>query len=105
MKKFEIDPNNHNLIDYSWPGNVRELRAVAERLVIGLPPDLVERPKGDASELNYDEAMQRFEADLLGQALRETGGRKGDAAALLAIPRKRFYLRMKAVGLLAPSQK
>ena len=42
---------------------------------------------------------------LLGQALRETGGRKGDAAALLAIPRKRLYLRMKAVGLLAPSQK
>ena len=90
---------------HQWPGNVRELRAVAERLVIGLPPDLVDRPKGDTSELNYDDAMQLFEADLLGQALRETGGRKSDAAALLAIPRKRLYLRMKAVGLLAPGQK
>lgn len=90
---------------HQWPGNIRELRAVAERLVIGLPPDLVDRPKGDTNDLNYDDAMQRFEADLLGQALRETGGRKGDAAALLAIPRKRLYLRMKAVGLLAQGQK
>ena len=73
--------------------------------MIGLPPDLIDRPTGDTSKLNYDEAMQRFESDLLGQALRETGGRKSDAAALLAIPRKRLYLRMKAVGLLAPSQK
>ena len=91
--------------EYQWPGNVRELYAVAERLVIGLPPDLVDRRIGDTSGLNYDDAMQRFEADLLGQALRETGGRKSDAAALLAIPRKRLYLRMKAVGLLAPGQK
>jgi two-component system C4-dicarboxylate transport response regulator DctD len=90
---------------HQWPGNVRELRAVAERLVIGLPPDLIDRRTGDTSKLNYDEAMQRFEYDLLGQALRETGGRKSDAAALLAIPRKRLYLRMKAVGLLAPGQK
>ena len=90
---------------HQWPGNVRELYAVAERLVIGLPPDLVDRRIGDTSGLNYDDAMQRFEADLLGQALRETGGRKGDAAALLAIPRKRLYLRMKAVGLLAKGQK
>jgi two-component system C4-dicarboxylate transport response regulator DctD len=90
---------------HQWPGNVRELYAVAERLVIGLPPDLVYRRIGDTSGLNYDDAMQRFEADLLGQALRETGGRKGDAAALLAIPRKRLYLRMKAVGLLAQGQK
>ena len=90
---------------HQWPGNVRELYAVAERLVIGLPPDLVDRRIGDTSGLNYDDAMQRFEADLLGQALRETGGRKGAAAALLAIPRKRLYLRMKAVGLMAPGQK
>lgn len=90
---------------HQWPGNVRELRAVAERLVIGLPPDLIDRRTGDTSKLNYNEAMQRFEYDLLEQALRETGGRKSDAAALLAIPRKRLYLRMKAVGLLAPGQK
>ena len=31
LKKFEIDPHNHNLIDYLWPGNVRELRNVIER--------------------------------------------------------------------------
>jgi len=31
----------------------------------------------------------------------ESGGQKGDAAAILGIPRKRLYLRMKATGLLA----
>ena len=50
------------------------------------------------------EAMAEFERNLLEQTLREAGGRKGDAAALLSIPRKRLYLRLKAVGLLKPGQ-
>lgn len=90
---------------YTWPGNVRELRAVAERLVIGLPSGLEDRKNADKTALHYDEAMQRFERELLEQALRETAGRKGDAAELLSIPRKRLYLRMKAVGLLEPGHK
>jgi len=86
---------NHN-----WPGNVRELRNVAERMVIGLPVALEKRTE-DRGEIrhSYDEAMHQFERKLLEQTLRETGGRKGDAAELLLIPRKRLYLRMKAVGL------
>jgi len=43
--------------------------------------------------------MLAFERTLLEHALRETGGRKSEAAALLAIPRKRLYLRLRAVGL------
>ena len=42
LKKFVIDPNNHNLIDYSWPGNVRELRNLIERIAI-LSPDSPEK--------------------------------------------------------------
>ena len=90
---------------YPWPGNVRELRAVAERLIIGLPSGLEKRRVSEMGTLQYDNAMQRFERELLEQALRETAGRKGDAAELLSIPRKRLYLRMKAVGLLEPGQK
>lgn len=83
-----------------WPGNLRELQNVAERLVMRLPVDLGARPGPDATgSASYDEAMQTFERNLLAQALREAGGRKGDAAEMLSIPRKRFYLRMKAVGL------
>lgn len=88
------------LEQHSWPGNARELQNVAERMIMGLPIDLDDRTakKGELSA-SYDEAMHRFERDLLTQSLRETGGRKGDAAELLSIPRKRLYLRMKAVGL------
>jgi two-component system C4-dicarboxylate transport response regulator DctD len=44
--------------------------------------------------------MMQFERNLLEQTLRETAGRKGEAAKLLMIPRKRLYLRLKSVGLL-----
>ena len=86
---------------YDWPGNVRELRNLAERLVIGLPVEFnssqqkeMELPMG-----GYDAAMQNFEKSLLVNALRRTYGRRGEAAAFLGIPRKRLYLRMRAVGL------
>lgn len=85
---------------HNWPGNLRELQNVAERLVMGLPIDLAERSAcGASGPATYDEAMQAFERNLLTQTLRETGGRKGDASELLSIPRKRLYLRMKAMGL------
>lgn len=93
------------LAKHDWPGNVRELRNVAERMVIGLGVDLQARASsGAAPQQTYDEAMLVFERDLLEQALRETAGRKGAAADLLSIPRKRLYLRMRAVGLLKPGQ-
>lgn len=85
---------------HSWPGNARELNNVAERMVMGLPIDLnVRGARQTQSTSSYDDAMYQFERSLLSQSLRESGGRKGDAAALLSIPRKRLYLRMKAVGL------
>jgi two-component system C4-dicarboxylate transport response regulator DctD len=88
------------LSTHDWPGNVRELRNVAERMVIGLAVDLARRGRGDTQRnTTYDEAMLGFERDLLEQALRETSGRKGETAQILSIPRKRLYLRMKAVGL------
>lgn len=88
------------LRQHNWPGNVRELRSIAERMVIGLPVELEKRWGREAPGIvTYDIAMQEFERGLLEQALAETNGRKGAAADLLAIPRKRFYLRMKAVGL------
>lgn len=85
---------------HAWPGNLRELQNVAERLVMRLPIELAKRAgRGTTGPASYDEAMLDFERSILAQSLRETGGRKGDAAELLSIPRKRLYLRMKAVGL------
>lgn len=84
---------------HDWPGNVRELRNVAERMVVGLAVDLTRRGRDGSQISTYDEAMLAFERTLLEQTLRETSGRKGEAAQRLSIPRKRLYLRMKAVGL------
>lgn len=86
---------------YEWPGNVRELRNLAERLVIGLPVEFngSQQRERELPVGGYDSAMQDFEKGLLVGALRHTGGRRGEAAAFLGIPRKRLYLRMKAVGL------
>lgn len=93
------------LAKHEWPGNVRELRNVAERMVIGLGLNLQTPARsGNAPQPSYDEAMLSFERTFLEQALRETDGRKGAAAERLAIPRKRLYLRMKAVGLLKAGQ-
>lgn len=90
---------------HGWPGNVRELRNVAERMIIGLGMNLQAQARvGALAQQTYDDAMLGFERDLLEQALRETEGRKGDAARLLSIPRKRLYLRMKAVGILKTGQ-
>lgn len=81
---------------HDWPGNVREARNLAERLVIGLDDGLsgAGDPGADAGA-GYDAAMDAFEARLLRAALVETGGRKAEAAALLGIPRKRLYLRLR----------
>ncbi len=90
---------------HDWPGNVRELRNVAERMIIGLEMNLQRSSCGGAAaHRSYDEAMLNFERDLLEQTLRETAGVKGAAADRLSIPRKRLYLRMKAVGFLKTGQ-
>lgn len=102
----KITPETIKMLErHSWPGNARELQNVAERLVICLPIDLGTRTtqRGEIPT-SYDKAMQQFEKSLLAQCLRETGGRKGEAAELLAIPRKRLYLRMKALGLASSGQ-
>lgn len=92
---------------YHWPGNLRELRNVAEKLVIGLKVTLQPPSRGGSApvdDLGYDDAMREFESSLLRAALQKTGGRKAEAAEVLGIPRKRFYLRMRACGMLPAGQ-
>jgi two-component system, NtrC family, C4-dicarboxylate transport response regulator DctD len=85
---------------YSWPGNVREVRNLAERLVIGLAVSLEEAgAERSVVAEGLDAAMDGFESRLLQAALFQVGGRKNDAAALLKIPRKRLYLRLRHHGL------
>lgn len=101
LPKPEIEAALKRRLRYhDWPGNVREARNVAERLVIGLDVDLAPADT-DLPPLasGYDAAMEGFENRLLQAALLQTGGRKTEAAALLGMPRKRLYLRLRHHGL------
>ena len=87
---------NH-LFEHSWPGNIRELSHFADRVVLGLDHS------GDAgAEFNRDplpEAVARFEASLIKDALRATGGSVNESLELLRIPRKTFYDKIARHGI------
>ncbi|SEG18426.1 sigma-54-dependent transcriptional regulator [Marinobacterium lutimaris] len=95
---------------YDWPGNVRELRNLVERMTILYPgeeiqPHLLpddylgtvepEQPPVD----DYTDAVEARERELILEALRETGGRKGQAAERLGISRHALKRRIQRLGL------
>lgn len=100
------------LLDHTWPGNVRELRNVvqyafavgrgAELLVDELPPELrgdVDGTDGLERTPPLDSTLQTDEAASIRRALEVSGGRIGDAAALLGISRPTLWRRRKRLGI------
>ncbi|MCX7995751.1 MAG: sigma-54 dependent transcriptional regulator [candidate division WOR-3 bacterium] len=92
------------LKNYEWPGNIRELRNTIEKAIIIArsnyirPEDIglgkyesvkIEKP----ISLNYNEAIQRLEIDLVKKALSQTHGNQTRAAELLGVSRN-FLIRM-----------
>jgi DNA-binding NtrC family response regulator len=116
-----IHPDALNyLMKYSWPGNVRELQNLIEMLVVmkkggeievdDLPRKIryhqKECPAGvgieiPASGLNYYESVNRYEKDLLLQALEKCGGVKNKAAKLLNLNRTTLVEKLKRFGILS----
>ncbi len=91
-----------HLETHDWPGNVRELLHFAERYVLGLAAEEAAptegiAPFGDAGGLTA--RVDRFEADLLKAALRETGGDVKATIERLNLPRKTFYDKLKRHGI------
>jgi DNA-binding NtrC family response regulator len=100
-----------------WPGNVRELENLIERLVVlrgegeidvdDLPPALrTAAPAADASAprvpetgLSFHGVVDRFEADLILQALERTHWNKNQAAKLLGLNRTTLLEKIKKKGL------
>jgi two-component system nitrogen regulation response regulator NtrX len=113
------------LRQYHWPGNVRELANLVERLAIlggdSLGPedvgqvlpgaqadDLAARrlrtsPKAEGtagqSGVPLSEALDRYERDLIADALSRAEGNVAEAARLLVTDRANLYRRMKRLGL------
>ncbi len=83
---------------YDWPGNVRELMRFAENFVLGL---IDGDPHGAAAEAPGDlkSRIDRFEAQLIEEALAAAGGDVTRTCAALNLPRKTFYYRVQRLGI------
>ncbi|PIU00643.1 MAG: DNA-binding response regulator [Bdellovibrionales bacterium CG10_big_fil_rev_8_21_14_0_10_45_34] len=106
------------LSQYAWPGNVRELENLVERLSIlkgsgaitleDLPPKyrankamlpaigVVEFP---FSGIDFNHLVDKFENDLILEALKRTDGNRNQAAMLLGLNRTTLVEKIKKKGL------
>jgi two-component system response regulator AtoC len=101
------------LCKYDWPGNVRELEAVMERIAVlssgdkimvnDLPLELREgpRPSVDVQWKLPREGIdfEKWERELLAQALRESCGVMSEAAKRLGMTYRTFQYRAMKFGL------
>jgi DNA-binding NtrC family response regulator len=98
------------LLAHDWPGNVRELQNELTRMhALGgelLGPELVAhlskapRLAGQGGVRGLvGRRMEDVEAELIRATIESTGGKRGEAARILGIPRRTFYNRLKALGI------
>ena len=91
----EIGPEvTARLMAQDWPGNARALMNEAMRFAMGLAA-----VPGREAQLGLAERMARVERSLLIDALARAGGRAGEAAAALQLPRKTFYDKLARHGI------
>ena len=109
------DPALDKLLAYAYPGNVRELENIIERAVAlargpvievdALPPTVTEErtrrdgPRIPPEGVKLEALVDEYERSLLGEALREAGGVKKQAARLLGISFRSFRYRLEKLGL------
>lgn len=107
------------LVDYNWPGNVRELENLIERVVVLKREDGIVELKDlpvthfksirldrfvanvelPESGIDFNEAVNEFENELILQALQKTSGNKNQAASLLNLNRTTLVEKLKRKGL------
>ena len=106
------------LRDYAWPGNVRQLMNVIEQCVVladsdmigieHLPPEISqEMPDVDfkttLGSVSFTEmknqAMRKFEYEMIAKALNTTGGNISQAARLLQMKRQFLQQKINSLGI------
>ncbi|CUJ17370.1 sigma-54-dependent transcriptional regulator [Achromobacter ruhlandii] len=89
-----------HLLTHDWPGNVRELAHFAERFVLGvLNTSATVPPTQEIAPGTLPEKMERFEAQLIREALAAHQGDVRATIEALGIPRKTFYDKLQRHGI------
>ncbi|MBN2437796.1 MAG: sigma 54-interacting transcriptional regulator [Deltaproteobacteria bacterium] len=99
------------LYAYDWPGNVRELQNTIQRfMTLGKLDMILSESRGieepapglfeDGSIGDLRKNRNRYEAELIRHALRQSGGNRSQAAAMLGISRKTFYRKLEKWNIL-----
>lgn len=85
------------LFEHGWPGNIRELSHYADRVVLGM--EQMAGPLGEGASESLPDLVDRFEASLIREALRVSGGSVKESIEMLRIPRKTFYDKISRHGI------
>lgn len=93
-----------SLLSHNWPGNVRELRNFTERYVLlgkefDWSLEKMLSGKEESRRLSLARQVENFESSLLEHALASANGNLKEVMALLDLPRKTLYDKMKKYGL------
>ncbi len=99
------------LVNYHWPGNVRELQNIIERACALAKGDVIEpadihldtRPvRAGTSENHFlpeGMTLERWEDEMIHEALRRASGNKSQAARLLGLSRNALRYRLSKIGI------
>jgi two-component system, NtrC family, response regulator AtoC len=105
------------LMDFHWPGNVRELENILERGVtlssgpmldvadIHLDAPANSRASGAAPVLPDGITLEKWEDEIIREALRRAGGNKSQAARALGLSRNALRYRLSKIGVPDPPDK
>ncbi|MEZ8738428.1 sigma-54-dependent transcriptional regulator [Photobacterium swingsii] len=91
----------NTLHDHCWPGNVRELKSVAELYAIGIVKLSTAERVYPVEQMDgaLDELVEKYERQLIEDALYLFSGQINEVSNYLKIQRKKLYLRMKKYDL------
>jgi DNA-binding NtrC family response regulator len=105
------------LMDFHWPGNVRELENVIQRAVTLCPRDALDvddiqidhrtssSSSSDGPLLPEGMTLEKWEQEIIREALRRANGNKSQAARALGLSRNALRYRLSQMGVPDPPEK
>ena len=88
-----------HLASHTWPGNVRELSHYAERVVLGVEGGGTAAVAPQPTDATLPERLERYEAEIIRDALSANDGDVRRTIEALGIPRKTIYDKLQRHGI------